>query len=154
MAVKDQVTPEQWKKLFNAISAASTFVSMASGGGLEMIKEVITAGKFAQVLYEKTGGSGYGELVDELLASMKGMTMKDAKENAIKLESRDPAGIRAELKNIVADAVTVASALPGGDGYKRWLLDMAREVTETKTGGFMGIGGKSVIDEKEHETLP
>ena len=30
---------------------------------------------------------------------------------------------------------------------------MARKVAETKTGGFLGMGGTSVIDEKEQAAL-
>jgi hypothetical protein len=153
MGIKDQLTSEQWKALFNGANVASIFVAMASGGGLEMIKEVFTAVKFTQELYGKSGGSGYGVLVDDLLASMKGMNMNDVQENTIKLESGDPEDMLSEFKKIVVDAAAVASTLPGGNGYKRWLLDIARQVAETKTGGVLGIGGKAVIDEKEQAAL-
>ena len=153
MSIKDQVTPEQWKALLNAPGAASTYISTASGGGFEMINEVFTASKFAREVSLKTGGSGYGPLVDELLAAMKSMTFADAKENTVKYQSKDPAGIRAEVKQFVADAVKIAETLPEVDGYKRWILDMVRKVAETKTGGFLGFGGKSVIDEKEQVAL-
>lgn len=153
MSIKSQISPDQWKLLLNAPGAASTYVSTASGGGFEMIKEVITASKFAQELSEKSGGSGYGELVDELLAAMKTMTSKDAKEESIKYTSKDPAGIRAEAKQFVVDGIAAIAGMPGADGYKKWILDMARAVAETKTGGFLGIGAKAVIDEKEQAAL-
>ena len=153
MSVKDQLSPEQWKALFNTPAAATTYVSTASGGKLEMIKEAMTAGKFLQDLAEKAGGSGYGELVDDLLATMKSMSVQDAKENAVQFHAKDPASLRDEVKQVVADGIAVAVGLPGGDGYKRWILDMAREVAETKTGGFLGIGSKSIIDEKEQAAL-
>jgi hypothetical protein len=153
MGIKDQITPEQWKLLFNAPVAASTYVAMASGGGFDMIKEIYTAGKFVQDLAQQAGGSGYGELVDDLLASMTGMSKEDAKANTIQYEAKDPAAIRASAKQVVADGIAVAATLPGADGYKRWILDMARQVAETKTGGFLGIGSKSVIDEKEQAAL-
>ncbi len=153
MSIKSQISPEQWKLLLNAPGAASTYVSTASGGGFEMIKEVITASKFAQELSEKAGGSGYGELVDELLAAMKTMTSKDAREKSIQYTARDPAGIRAEAKQFVVDGIAVIADMPGADGYKKWILDMARAVAETKTGGFLGIGAKAVIDEKEQAAL-
>lgn len=153
MSVKDQVSPEQWKLIFNAPVAASTYVSSASGGGLEMIKEVLTAGKFMQELAQKGSGSGYGELVDDLLAWMKGLSTQEAKEEAYQYAAKEPAAIRAEAKQLVADGVAAVSSLSGANGYKRWILDMAREVAETKTGGFLGIGSKSVIDEKEQAAL-
>lgn len=51
------------------------------------------------------------------------------------------------MKQIVADGAAVATTLPGKDGYARWVLDMTRQVAATKTGGFLGIGAKAVIDE-------
>lgn len=153
MSIKDQVTPEQWKALLNAPGAASTYVSTASGGGLEVFNEVFTASKFAKELAMKAGGSGYGQLVDELLAAMKSMSFEDAKANQIKYQSKDPAGMRVECKQFVADAVAIAKALPNAEGYQRWILDMVRKVAETKTGGFLGIDAKSVIDEKEKAAL-
>jgi hypothetical protein len=153
MSIKDQLTAEQWKVLINAPGAASTYVSTASGGGLEVFNEILTASKFTAKLSNQAGGSGYGELVDELLATIKGMTVKDAQENSVKYQSTEPAAIRAELKQYVAGAVDLIKSLPGADGYKRWILDMVREVAETKTGGFLGIGAKSVIDEKEQAAI-
>lgn len=153
MSIKEKVTAEQWKTLFNAPSAASAYVSTASGGGLEMFKELFTASKFIAELTKQSGGSVYGELVDGFIEAIKDMSPKDAKAETIKYQSRDPQGIRTEAKQIVADGAAVASTLPGGDGYKRWLLDMARKVAETKTGGVLGVGGTSVIDEKEQAAI-
>ena len=153
MSIKDQVSSEQWKALFNATSAASAYVASASGGGLEMFKELFSASKFMMDSIKKSSGSGYGRLVDAFLENMKGMSLKDAKENAAKYESRDLNGMRTEAKQIVADGAAIAGTLPGGGGFKRWVLDMAREVAKTKTGGVLGIGGSSVIDEKEQAAL-
>ena len=154
MSVQEKVSAEQWKALFNAPGAASTYVSTASGGGgLEILKEVMTASKYAQELSAKAGGSGYGEIVDEILTVMKGMTLKEAQANTIDYQSKDPDAIRAALKNVVAQAAAVVAPLPGADGFKRWILETARQVAETKTGGFLGIGAKAVIDEKEQAAL-
>ena len=149
MTIKEQLTTEQWKALLNAPGAAATFVSTASGGPFEVFNEVFTASKFSAELAVKEGGSGYGALVDELLQSMKGMTMQDARENAVKYESRDPQGIREEIKQFIAGAVAIAETLPDADGYKRWLVDMVYKVAETRTGGILGIGGSSIVDEQE-----
>ncbi len=153
MSIKDQVTPAQWKALYNAISAASTYVSTASGGGFEMFKEAFSASKFMVETSQKAGGSGYGTLVDEMLAVMKGMTFNDAKTDIYQYQSKDITSLRTEAKQLVADGGLVASSLPDGDGYKRWLVDMARKVAETKTGGMLGFGGEAVIDEKEQTAI-
>ena len=153
MSVNDQVSPEQWRALFNATSAASAYVASASGGGLEMFKELFSASKFMVETLKKSSGSGYGELVDAFVERMKGMSPKDARADAAQYDSRDRDGIRAESKQIVADGFAIAETLPGGDGFKRWVLDMAREVAATKTGGVLGIGATSVIDEQEQAAL-
>lgn len=153
MSIKERVSSEQWKVLFNAPFAASTFVSSASGGGLDMIKEVITAGKFMQELAAQSGGSGYGELVDDLLEAIKGMSPDDAKDESYKYEGKDLESVRSEAKQVVAEGVGISANLPGAEGYKRWILDMARKVAETKTGGFLGIGAKAIIDEREQAAI-
>lgn len=153
MTIKYQVGAEQWTTLINAPTAAATYVSTASGGGLEMIREILSASKFSAQLSSQEAGSGYGPLVDEVLAAMKGMSLDDARSNRIEYQSKDPAGIREELRSYVTNAVALANTLDGAEGYKRWIIDMAREVAETKTGGFLGIGAKSVIDEKEQAAL-
>ncbi len=153
MSIKDQVSAEQWKALINAPGAASTFVATASGGGLEIFKEIFSASKFTQQLAAKSGGSGYGNLVDELISAMKNMSIDDAKANAIQYQSQNPVDIRAEMKQLVADGAAAVAALPDAEGFKRWLIDIARQVAETKTGGVLGFGGQSVIDEKEQAAL-
>lgn len=153
MSIKDRLSAEQWKVVFNAPSAAAMFVSTASGGAFEMIKEILTASSFMQDLIKREGGSGYGELVDDLLATIKGMSTDEVKENAIRFEATDPVAARSEFKQVVADGVEAIAAMPSADGFRRWILDVAREVAETKTGGFLGIGAKSVIDEQEQAAL-
>jgi len=153
MSIKDQVTPEQLKTLVSAPGAASTIVSMASGGAFETLKEVFSASKFAAELSGKAGGSGYGVVVDDLLELMKGMDLKDARENTVEFETKDRASVRDELKKIIADAAVIVSSVPGGDGFKRFLMDMARKTAEAKTGGFLGIGAKSVVDDAEQSVL-
>jgi hypothetical protein len=61
MSIKDRLSPEQWKVVFSAPSAAATYVSTASGGGFEMIKEILTASKFMQDLIKRESSSGYGD---------------------------------------------------------------------------------------------
>ncbi len=153
MTVKELLTAEQWKALLNAPGAAATFVSTASGGPMEVFNEVFTASKFSAELAAKESGSGYGTLVDELLQSMKGMTMQDARENSVKYESRDPQGIREEIKRYISDAIAITETLPEADGYKRWLIDMVYKVAETRTGGILGIGGRSIVDEQENAAV-
>ena len=153
MSIKEKLSEEKWKSLFNAPGAAASFVSTASGGGFEMFQEIFAASKFMQNLSLKESGSGYGSIVDELISAMKGMSLQDARSNTIQYQSKDLESLRAEAKKVVADGVAVAKTLPESDGYMKWILDVARQVAEAKTGGFLGIGGKSVIDEQEQAAL-
>jgi hypothetical protein len=153
MSIKEQVSPEQWKALMNAPGAAAAYVSTASGGLMDMVQETFTASKFIQESISQAGQSSYGATVDELLSAMKAMTLNDAKANAHPYQSKDQTGLRAEAKQLVVDGYKAAATLPAADGYKRWILDMARKVAETKTGGILGFGGKSVIDDKEQAAI-
>lgn len=153
MGIKDQVTPEQWKALLNAPSYAAEYVATASGGGLDFIAEVFTSMKVVQDTAVRKDGSGFGKLVDEIMATMTEMSFSEAKNDTLKTESTDLDSMRAAAKQVVSDAAAAASTLDGGDGYKRWLLFVARKVAETRTGGVLGFGGTSVIDDKEEVAL-
>ena len=130
MTEKVQIDPTQWKALFNATSAASAYVASASGGGLEMFKELFSASKFMVDTIKNSGG-GYGELVDAFLEKMKGLKPADAKENTMKYDSREMEGIRAEAKQRVVEGVNAVASMPDADGFKRWLLEMARQVARS-----------------------
>jgi hypothetical protein len=153
MGIKDQVTSEQWKALLNAPSYAAEFVATASGGGLDFIKEVFTSMKVVQDTAVRKDGSGFGKLVDEIMTTMTEMSFNEAKNDTLKTESTDLESMRAAAKQVVADAAAAATPLEGGEGYKRWLLYVARKVAETRTGGVLGFGGTSVVDEKEEVAL-
>jgi len=148
MSIKDQLSAEQWKLLLNAPGAASAFVSSASGGAMDMAQEMAATSKFLQ-----TSVGGYGALVDELLNAMQTMTLQEKKTNSYAYQAKDMTGMRSEAKQVVADAAAAIAALPEGDGWKRWLVELTRQVALTKTGGILGFGGKSVIDEQEQKAL-
>ncbi len=153
MKLKEQLSNEKWRILFNTPIAASTYVATASGGGLEIIKELFSASKFMQEFAAKSGKSGYGSLVNEFLEDMKGLSPKDVQENTIKYNATDLDSVRAEAKQLVEDGAKIALSLDDGVGFSRWILEMAQSVTETKTGGILGIGGTSVIDAEEQKAL-
>lgn len=153
MGIKDQITPEQWKALLNAPSYAAEYVATASGSALDFIQEVFTSMKIVQDTAVRKDGSGFGKLVDEIMSEMSEMTFKEARADSIKTESTDMASLREAARQVVVDAAAAASALEGGDGYKRWLLYGARKVAETRTGGVLGFGGTSVVDEREEAAL-
>jgi hypothetical protein len=153
MGIKDQLTTEQFKAIYNGPFAAATYVSTASGGGFEMVSELLSAGRFLGEQVKAGDETGYGELVDGLLEDLRGMSKDEAKNASLKAEGKDPVAVRAQTKEAVAAAGATVAGMAGADGYKKWLLDIARTVAATKTGGFLGIGAKSVIDEQEQAAL-
>lgn len=154
MNLRDQLSPDQFKYVFNAPMAAVTYVAMASGGGFDMVKEVASAGKFMAKEASQEGGSGYGDLVDSLLATMSGMSKDEAKALEIAYDkAEDVASLRNQIKQNVSEGWAAVSSLPGADGFARWILEVGRTAALTKTGGHFGIGNKSVIDEQEQVAL-
>lgn len=153
MTYKEQASIEQWQALINTPGAAAAFVSTASGGLMDMVKETFTASKFIQDSVNQMGHSGYGPLVEELLGALKAMSLQDMQANSHKYQAKDPIGLRAEAKQLVAEGFKTAVALNDPQGYKKWVLELARQVAATKTGGFLGMGGQSVIDDKEKAAI-
>jgi hypothetical protein len=153
MNLKEQVTREQWMALFNAPSAACVFVILADGKGLEIFNEFFNAGKFIRNEAGNFKSRGYGKMVDDLMAVIKSMSPKEAIADAISYDSRELVSIRAQAKKIVGEGAAAASSLPEGDGYKQWIFDLAFSMAGTKTGGFFGIGERSVIDISKHSAL-
>jgi hypothetical protein len=154
MSIKDHLTPEQWKLIFSAPFAAATYVATASGGALELIKELLAVGKLVTDQARQSGGAGYGALVDAVLDEMLAMSKRDAQSSAIAYASRDTPGMRAEARQIVADAAVVLDSVAGGDGYKKWLVDVARAAAGASRGGFLGLGaGDRPVDASEQAAL-
>jgi hypothetical protein len=154
MGIKDQVTAEQWKLIYNAPFAAATYVATASGGVLELIKELFAVGKMVTDQARQSGGSGYGALVDAVLEEMQAMSKGDAQSATISYAGRDAEGMRAEARRIVADAAGVLDTVPGGDGYKTWLGAVARKAAEASRDGFLGLGGSGrPVDDEEQAAL-
>jgi hypothetical protein len=81
------------------------------------------------------------------------MSKDDARAASLKVEGKEPDAVRAQVKEAVVEAGAAVTGMAGADGYKRWILDIARTVAAAKTGGFLGIGAKSVVDEQEQAAL-
>jgi hypothetical protein len=153
MGLRDQLSAEQFRAVYNAPLAAATYVSTASGGGFDMVSELLTAGRFIGEQLKADGDTGYGEAVDGLLVDLRGMSKDEAKAETAKYESKDPTVLRGQARQIVADAGAAVSGMVGAEGFSRWILDIAQRVAATKTGGFLGIGARSVIDAQEQAAI-
>lgn len=152
MGIREQVTPEQFKTIYNGPVGAAQYVATASGGALEFAHEMLTS---AAAMREKAleHASDYGPLVQGLAEDMKKLGFSDIDDVAAKVKATDMESLRSGIKQLVAEAAAAVKDMPGADGYKRWVLDVARAAAATKSGGFLGFGAKSVVDEKEEAAL-
>jgi len=152
MGIREQVTPEQFKTIYNGPVGAAQYVATASGGALELMREMLTS---AAAMREKAleHASDYGSLVEGLAEDIKNLGFSDIDDIAAKVQATDMESLRLGTKKLVADAVAAVKDMPGADGYGRWVLDVARAAAAAKTGGFLGFGAKSVVDEKEEAAL-
>jgi len=152
MGIRDQVSPEQFKTIYNGPVGAAQYVATASGGALELMREMFAS---AAAMREKAleEASNYGPLVESLAEDMKKFGFSDIDDIAAKVEATDMESLRAGTRQLVVDAVAAVRDMPGAEGYGRWVLDVARAAAAAKTGGFLGFGATSVVDEKEEAAL-
>ena len=83
MDLKEQLSPEQFKAVFNVPLAGATYVAVSSGGGFDMVKELTNASKFMAAEAQKGAEGGYGELTTSLLTATTGMSKDDSKSMQI-----------------------------------------------------------------------
>jgi hypothetical protein len=154
MSLREQLTPEQFKAVFNAPAASAAYAASASGGVWEFIHEMFAAGKFIAAAGEDGGPGPYGPLVEALLAEMGSMTRDEIVEATISFEGGAQEDLRPLMRQLVADAVTLTAQMDGAPDYRRWLLESARKAVEASRGGFLGIGAApQPIDAKEQAAL-
>lgn len=154
MSVKEQFTPGQWKLLFTAPISAATYVSLSTGGMVELMKELIATGKFIAMLTDQGPTGAYGEIVDALLIEMKNLSKDEAKNFEPSYSGSDKYAIRQEMKRDLTDAAAAVTGFTGADGFGRFVVDSARTAAVASRGGFLGIGAKAnPIDQDEQRAL-
>ena len=154
MSIKEQLTLEQWKAVFNSPAASAAYAASASGGVWEFIHEMFAAGKFIALAGEGTAPGAYGPLVDALLAEMSSMTRDEIVNTTISFEHNTQQDLRPLMRQLVADAVTATAQMDGAAAYCRWLLEAAHQAVEASRGGFLGIGAHTQpIDDREQAAL-
>jgi len=140
MTTKADFNAEEWDRLRQGPSAAAVMVIAAERGGT--IRESVAV------------GSAYSEA-----AQSSGGLLAELASDSPKIE-REALGTREELPvrgpQIISEAVSLieAKASPEDvEAFKRFCLDVAEHAAEaTKSGGFLGIGGKR-ISEAESSVL-
>ena len=136
MSHKADFNAEEWSLLTEAPPLAGMLVITAEKGGT--LRESLAIGKtYAEARQQHSGT----DLLDELLASNPSV-------------ERGQYSSPEELRTGVSEKLRQASALVDekaspeeASAYKKFILDIAQRAAERhKSGGFAGIGGKSVSD--------
>ena len=155
MRFKNKLSAQQWQVVCNAPFAVATFIGLASGNAMDLVAEMATVGKLMAMAPAPGEPSGYGELVDAVMAEMDSVKKSDTQGTTMHYggKDKDETAMRAQARQVIAEAAVLVSDLPDADGYRRWLMEVARATALTKTGGLFGLGGKSEIDPKEQAAL-
>jgi hypothetical protein len=135
MAIEDQLTPSQWRALRQAPRAAGQYVATAVGGKVQEVRELLALG---EALRRELGRDPAGDLIGAVAAAILG-------EAPMQAEPGPSSGDRPALLRAVTVAGAASEGLPGGEAYRRWLVELAREVAQAESdGGFLGIGAEAM----------
>jgi len=146
MASKTDFAADEWQALFTAAPMVGLGVSAASPNGpFGVVKEMFSVGMaLADVLKKGSDNSLVKAIADDMQArgtkpeSPKGLkTPEDAQ--------------RAVLEHLARVSDIVAKKAPAeAEGFKRWLVDVAKRVAEASNeGGFLGFGGERVSAQEQ-----
>jgi hypothetical protein len=147
MTTKADYTAEEWELLRKAplIMAAAVIVSDLSGS-IGVAREFLS---MAQAVEETGERHDANELVAALVADLQRPQGEHAEETEdITDISEARAKALAETREI-ATLLARTSPPAEAEGFKRWMLSIARRVSEAaREGGVLGIGSK-LVSEKE-----
>lgn len=145
MTTKADFSAEEWSSLIQAPLAASLYISVADPSLFGAFGEVFSVTR--QLVSEAQAPDG-NELLSAMLAEFKDMTGARAAQPQI--DSRDPAGVKAELLEQIERAVallnTKASQAEATEIKQRLYLFAQRTAQASKEGGFLGMGGTRVSE--------
>lgn len=149
MATKDDFSPDDWQAIVRAPMVAGVAVSLASPGGpIELTKESMASMK---AVLEPIGGE-QPELVAAVRADFRAQA--EAHDNPMKgYKPKDAQEILDELTR-VSGLVSASASAEEADAYRALVTTAAQRSAEAaKEGGFLGIGGKEVVSDKERNML-
>jgi hypothetical protein len=147
MTTKADYTPEEWELLRKAplMMAAAVIVSDLSGS-VGVAREFLS---MAQAVEETGQQDDTNELVAALVADLQApqaARTEEAEDITDLAETRAKA--LAESREIAA-LLARKTTLEEAKGFKRWMLSIARRVSEAaREGGVLGVGAK-LVSEKE-----
>ncbi|MEN9936714.1 MAG: hypothetical protein RLZZ387_3293 [Chloroflexota bacterium] len=135
MSVRDQMTPAQWQVLRAAPWAAGAYVATAVGGKVQEVRELLA---LAREMRAGLSRDHEQDLVGAVAAAVLG---EAPSETDLALRPGD----RSAMLAAVAAAGAAAGSVVGGAAYRRWVIELAREVAAAEVdGGFLGIGAEAM----------
>lgn len=141
MATQTDFGADEWKAIVGAPVAAGLLITMADvSGPVGIAKEAMAVSK----AIAETSTTASVDVVKAI-----GESVKAAGRLETPALPSDKTAVKAALIDIVRRGVAaVAAKSPGeADGYKRFVLEVAKKSAEaSKEGGFLGIGGTQVSD--------
>ena len=139
MATQSDFGADEWKAVVGAPVAAGLFVTMADVSGPVGIAKEAMAVSRAIADTATTASIGVVKAIGEFAKAA-------GRLEAPPLPSDKTAVKTALLDGVRQGAAAVAAKSPSeADGYKRFVLDVAKKSAEaSKEGGFLGIGGTKV----------
>ena len=149
MTTKSDFTPVEWATLRQAPPDAAAYIIVADPSILSTFVEIRLVNKALNV---PSAPPAAEELVEALAADLEAGEASDTGTQAVD-ESED---LQQRLLDTVRGAAAVVDAkcaTAEAEGFKQWLLDLARVAAYAhKEGGILGIGGVPV-SEKEKAAL-
>jgi len=154
MLSKTDFAVDEWGELLAAPLMAAMAVTAADPSGLlGLIKENFASAK-ALIAAKQTSAN---ELIKALIADLETSEGRAAARAAVqsRFAEHKPDQIKPRAIEALRQAVTIAGQKAPAEaaGFKAWLRDVAKTVSEASSeGGFMGMGGVAV-SEAEKATL-
>jgi hypothetical protein len=148
VTTKADFTPEEWSLLLQAPLAASLYITLAAPSFFGAFGEVMSV---TRQLVKNAQTPVDNELFGAMLAEFK--DMEGARAAQPQMETRDPVGAKAELREQLVRTEALlrakATAEEAADLRVRLMNFAHRTAEASKEGGFLGIGGVRVSPEEQ-----
>jgi len=151
VTTKADFNADEWSRVQLAPFVAGFTVITADRGGT--LRETV---EMARVYAEERQDADAPELIREIVSSQPAVDAQQlggGQQAGGAQQQASPEDARARSQEVIRDAVGIleAKASPEElDAYKRFCLEIAERVAErTKSGGVLGVGGKSVSDAEQ-----
>jgi len=147
MTTKNDYTLEEWKLLYAAAPMVGLAVASASPNGpFGVLKEMFAVGmSIADAIHKQTTNA----LINALVSDIQQRNTKMERPQSIRTPEEAKQAAINHMRQ-VADLLGRKSTPEEAEGFKRWLMDIAKRVAEASNeGGFFGFGGQRVSESEQ-----